>query len=723
MKIKSYIYAAAIVAMAACSSDDLAVEQNGGGNNNGTVGEEVEAFTSTITDNYIQLGEEDMDNGTFTRAGVNTETFAATWDVGDEVCISDGTLIFSYDVESTSADGETCKLVVKDNHKAFSTDKGFHAIYPRRAVTECEGGKWEGNVVTAQVFAQQSYSENTANVPGHNNHYFGGYYVTKNIAGFDPSTPGVYKFSFMPLCSVIDVDLSDLVLDSGDQIAGVYVKDNDGHSLAGHFEYNYATKKIKTLGLGECPYNFSSRSDVVEVNFFHQEVDGVVSYDKIKTDDKTVRFYVLPIKLAHGVTISIRTLKGKYYSKKSSTAVGSEEAPFEMDNDATNMGSIAKPYYKKYRFGSASTAKMGAWMACLPNNIYFNMLSIPGTHDSATSGLSTQIGGKCQNWTIAQQLENGVRAFDLRPAASSPENIHHGIINTGVKFSDALAALTTFLQNNPTETLFAFIHMEKATLWDISDAEKLEWSYSVYPKIKDLVDNDKALDALNTNTKLTDCLGKIIFVWRDDLTCNEKVYNACKIPWNDNVARTVYVQNTAGTSINGLYCSYQDIYEASNLGTTEGNVGYDDVFVRTKLSNVNDKTAVVKNFIRSAVENYNDEKKRLVLNFASWADGTGQTLEANPISNAADIILGEALPYIVQQHERVGIIFSDFVDRTYGSYTVPQVVLSNNFKHCFMNRSRVDQLKKYNSDKNTGINISGDDYADDSEVFVKKRKF
>ena len=40
-----------------------------------------------------------------------------------------------------------------------------------------------------------------------------------------------------------------------------------------------------------------------------------------------------------------------------------------------------------------------------------------------------------------------------------------------------------------------------------------------------------------------------------------------------------------------------------------------------------------------------------------------------------------------------------------------------------MNRSRVDQLKKYNSDKNTGINISGDDYADDSEVFVKKRKF
>ena len=78
MKIKSYIYAAAIVAMAACSSDDLAVEQNGGGNNNGTVGEEVEAFTSTITDNYIQLGEEDMDNGTVTRAGVNTETFAAT---------------------------------------------------------------------------------------------------------------------------------------------------------------------------------------------------------------------------------------------------------------------------------------------------------------------------------------------------------------------------------------------------------------------------------------------------------------------------------------------------------------------------------------------------------------------------------------------------------------------------------------------------------------------
>ena len=717
MKIKSYIYAAAIVAMAACSSDDLAVEQNGGGNNNGTVGEEVEAFTSTITDNYIQLGEEDMDNGTVTRAGVNTETFAATWEVGDEVCISDGTLIFSYDVESTSADGETCKLVVKDNHKAFSTDKGFHAIYPRRAVTECEGGKWEGNVVTAQVFAQQSYSENTADVPGHNNHYFGGYYVTKNIAGFDPSTPGVYKFSFMPLCSVIDVDLSDLVLDSGDQIAGVYVKDNDGHSLAGHFEYNYATKKIKTLGLGECPYNFSSRSDVVEVNFFHQEVDGVVSYDKIKTDDKTVRFYVLPIKLAHGVTISIRTLKGKYYSKKSLTAVGSEEAPFEMDNDAQNMGSIAKPYYKKYRFGSASTAKMGAWMACLPNNIFYTMLSIPGSHDSATKGTSYHgISAETQSWTLQQQLENGVRAFDLRPnGTSSTLEISHGSAMTGITLSSAVETMHTYLTNNPTECIIALIHMEKPTLGNVSNSQQQTWSNNVYNIVHTAVEKGYALDALEQNTKFNDCRGKIIFIYRDDLTGDDdkKTYNACKIPWNDNVARTVYVQGTGGSSISGFLCSYQDVYNKANIGTTDGNVAYDDLQQKDNLENTAAKTALIKKFIDSAD---GTKDARLILNFASWAG------ESN-VSSSTNTIMSEINPYIVSKHERLGIIFSDYVNGTYGGYNFVAVTLSNNFKHCFMNRSRVDQLKKYNSDKNTGINISGDDYADDSEVFVKKRKF
>lgn len=732
MKIKSYIYAAAIVAMAACSSDDLAVEQNGGGNNNGTVGEEVEAFTSTITDNYIQLGEEDMDNGTVTRAGVNTETFAATWDVGDEVCISDGTLIFSYDVESTSADGETCKLVVKDNHKAFSTDKGFHAIYPRRAVTECEGGKWDGNVVTAQVYAQQSYSENTADVPGHNNHYFGGYYVTKNIAGVDPSTPGVYKFSFMPLCSVIDVDLSDLVLEleSGDKIVAAYIRNNNGKSIAGHFAYDFDNHTLTTTGGGECKYNYSSRSSVVEVNLFHSETDGKVSYDNIK-DDNIVRFYVLPVKMTKGVTITVRTLQGKYYTKTTSKVVGETPSDIVTTTDTDNMGTLAKPYYKKYKFGSSTTAKLGGWMACIPDNIFYTMLSIPGSHDAATAGVSGALSGisTTQNATILEQLNSGIRAFDMRPCAEYNNGeykleIKHGSVGTKVYFKEAVNQIADYLQKNPTECAFVFVHMEQPSRGSVSNDDAAGWSIEVSSYINDLVKGEKALASIAPNTKIGECRGKVIFVLRDDYktgtadrldrTLESANYYTCKIPWNDNIARTVWVQGNDGKN-SSLKVTYQDIYNEDSKENAPGHIGEGPDPQKGGITSAKAKANLVKKYIDAATVTGSD---RFVLNFASYAGGTLSTP-----STHANTIMPEVNKYIQQQHENVGIIFSDFVNSTYGGLSFTNVTVSNNFKHCFMNRSRVDQLKKYNSDKNTGINISGDDYADDSEVFVKKRKF
>ena len=738
MKIKSYIYAAAIMAMAACSSDDLAVEQNGGGNNNGTVGEEVEAFTSTITDNYIQLGEEDMDNGTVTRAGVNTETFAATWEVGDEVCISNGTLIYSYDVKSTADEGRTCTFKLAGEHKAFSTEEGFHAIYPRRAVTEGEGGKWDGNVVTAQVYAQQSYSENTADVPGHNNHYFGGYYVTKNIAGFDPSTPGVYKFSFMPLCSVIDLDLSGLALEPGDKIVSAYIRNNNGKSIAGHFAYDFDNHTLTTTGGGECKYNYSSRSSVVEVNFFHSETDGKVSYDNIK-GDKIVRFYVLPVKLTEGVTITVRTLQGKYYTKTTSTEVGGTPSDIVTTTDTDNMGILAKPYYKKYNFGSSTTAKLGAWMACIPDNIFYTMLSIPGSHDAATAGVSGSLSGisTTQNATILEQLNSGIRAFDMRPCAECYRKdiisayeaykleIKHASVGTGVYFKDAVNQIADYLSANPTECAFVFVHMEQPSTGSISDRDAAGWSYEVYNFIKDLVDaKKKALASIAPNTKIAECRGKIIFVLRDDYKTgtldrlNRKLesanYYTCKIPWNDNIARTVWVQGNDGKN-SSLKVTYQDIYNNDDPKDAPGHIGEGPNPQKGGITSAAAKAELVKKYIDAATVTGSD---RFVLNFASYAGGKG----SYP-STHANTIMPEVNLYIQQQHENVGIIFSDFVNSTYGGLSFTNVTVSNNFKHCFMNRSRVDQLKKYNSDKNTGINISGDDYADNSEVFVKKRKF
>ena len=61
------------------------------------------------------------------------------------------------------------------------------------------------------------------------------------------------------------------------------------------------------------------------------------------------------------------------------------------------------------------------WMRPLDDNLFLSRLSIPGAHDAATSSCSSSgMTGSAhtQTYTIAQQLERGVRFFDLRPAVA-----------------------------------------------------------------------------------------------------------------------------------------------------------------------------------------------------------------------------------------------------------------------------------------------------------------
>ena len=89
------------------------------------------------------------------------------------------------------------------------------------------------------------------------------------------------------------------------------------------------------------------------------------------------------------------------------------------------------------------------WMQPLDDNLFLSRLSIPGAHDAATSSCSSSgMTGSAhtQTYTIARQLERGVRIFDLRPVWNGSDMvIYHGIVSTRVKFNDALNTLCNFL--------------------------------------------------------------------------------------------------------------------------------------------------------------------------------------------------------------------------------------------------------------------------------------
>lgn len=710
--MKKYILGSlAVLALAACSNDELITDTDV---KEPVAEQDVNTVESAIVGEYDQLGEEDMDNGNIveTRAGVGAGN-EALWSVGDELSITNGTLMYNYNVTSTSNGDKNAVFKVEGEHAAHigTEADAFYAMYPRRAITEANGaGKWNGATVTGQIFAQQSYVENMGKATNGNN--FGGYYISTDKATVRTANGETnLDFAFTPLASVIDIDLSATDI-AADNFAAVYIRDLSGGTIAAHFSYDCANKTLTTTGDGACNYNYSSRSDVIEVNFFKGETDGVVSYESLG-DDKVVRFYLLPQVLSSGIEITIRTKDGNYYTKKSSTPVGTAygSEDFKITTSDTDLKGIVKPFYKKYKFGSTSTARTSSWMACIPQNIFYRMLSIPGSHDAATSSASAL--GKTQNKTIAEQLALGVRAFDLRPSGKDPENleIKHASVGTGVTLSAAIETMKTYLENHPSECLFAFIHCEEPTIGSVSESEKTTWSNSVYNLVKAAVDGGYALEALTSGTKFSDCRGKIIFIYRDDLTGANNIYNAAKIAWNDNIARTVYLRGTDGNEMKDFKVSYQDIYDNSSEETCSGYIeGY--FHQKGGVTSKTQKIDMVKKYIDFADQS---TERMLILNFASYAGGT-----TNAGGNASSI-MPDVNQYIVSKHERVGIIFSDYVDATYGGYNFTTITMANNFKHVFTKRSRVDVIKNYNSETSNGIGVgvAGDEYADYSEVFAK----
>jgi len=109
----------------------------------------------------------------------------------------------------------------------------------------------------------------------------------------------------------------------------------------------------------------------------------------------------------------------------------------------------------------ADAVVMNSWMSGIVDNASIAALSIPGTHDSGARNEPVAGTAKCQDLTIAQQLEAGVRFLDIRCRhIDNGFAIHHGSIYQSLNFNDVLLACTGFLAAHPTETIIMSVKEE-----------------------------------------------------------------------------------------------------------------------------------------------------------------------------------------------------------------------------------------------------------------------
>lgn len=126
------------------------------------------------------------------------------------------------------------------------------------------------------------------------------------------------------------------------------------------------------------------------------------------------------------------------------------------------------------------------WMTALSDDLYLYELSIPGTHDSGTGEFVGAGTSKCQNYNIMQQLNDGIRYFDIR--VDEEMDIRHGITDCGIDFDDVWNDFTLFLKEHPGETIIMQLNSHDDDD-EIADdlakymTDKNTWTGSSIPKL------------------------------------------------------------------------------------------------------------------------------------------------------------------------------------------------------------------------------------------------
>jgi 1-phosphatidylinositol phosphodiesterase len=102
-----------------------------------------------------------------------------------------------------------------------------------------------------------------------------------------------------------------------------------------------------------------------------------------------------------------------------------------------------------------------SWMGWLSGGLSLSALSIPGTHDSGARFEPIAGTAKCQNLTISEQLNVGVRFLDIRCRhIDNTFTIHHGAVYQNINFTDVLNMVIGFLNSNPTECVLMSVKEE-----------------------------------------------------------------------------------------------------------------------------------------------------------------------------------------------------------------------------------------------------------------------
>lgn len=281
------------------------------------------------------------------------------------------------------------------------------------------------------------------------------------------------------------------------------------------------------------------------------------------------------------------------------------------------------------------------WMKSLHDTIPLCKISISGTHDSGATRGGCMV--KTQRINITEQLERGIRAFDIRLKRRGDKlGLYHSFVFQGTYWEeDILPTFIRFLQEHPSETLIVSLKKE--------GGEHSDYASLLSTSLRDSIYQPYFVFDFNPSLTLEDCRGKILFLHRTPMM-DDYPGVAC-IGWADNKTTQLTLRNKDGRE---GYAFLQDEYQYKSHKEAEKKV-----------------KACITNFENIAAEPAISFRWGI-----SFVSATG--LPFGTPAAFAKRVNEPVANYLIQANAKhCGIVFIDFIETPEGQKLVAYLIDSN----------------------------------------------
>ena len=565
----------------------------------------------------------------------------------------------------------------------------FYAIYPGAAdgVTVSEDG-----IATFTINHNQRCTVTTTN----------GYDINANVVAkpdmknalmvahtATEPTDGIVGLTFKPIMTTLEIVVTgpeSNINSSNARVTGISLAatmtTNSGSEAA---SFKYDIKKgaiVGNAGSGET----TTKTETTFISLV--DANGNATYvDLANGNTLTFTVFMPPMSKEQAARLK-RQLKVRVHITGNAELTASVKTNTDTDPWTTQIAPSTKKKITLPAIPSGQQSSGNNWITPLDDNIYVCQMSIPGTHDAGTghgmdvggSGALAKLGeaflgslissaGQTQDYTILQQINMGIRAFDLRPAYTTNNqnrfDIWHGVIKTQLSLSDALKQMTDYLDINPGEFFIIWMRHESETAKffgvNLTYKNTSKWSTDFGQTVIDNV-GDKLI-AFKPDLTIGEMRGKILVLTRDE--------------YSNRIGGLVSPFSSGSSSDDGAI---------SNNGTS-ASLYYQDVYSGLNETN---KVGYVKELLDKSAKFHTDGINTLTWVVNHTSGYTGSTSTTNAYRENAANTNKPVYDYLTGSEKEIGstgIMFMDYVGiHESGNYTVygdllPQTIIDNNYKY------------------------------------------